>query len=245
MSKPFNDGPENRTADGEANETSTPADSGAPGDPGLESVARSTETLESLQAQVEAKDREIAELNDKYLRALAEQENARKRIRQQAEESIRHQRESLLRDLLPIVDNLELAVAAARAGGNGESHESIIAGIEMVLRSMHDLLRSHGVTPQEAVGRSFNPQFHEAVDHLESPEHKPNTIVREYHRGYQIGDRVLRPARVAVAKAPSDYPKDHQAKAHQGKAHDDALRQHRHREDGGAGKSGPGDVENE
>ncbi|MFI5353463.1 MAG: nucleotide exchange factor GrpE [Candidatus Binatales bacterium] len=243
MSKPFNDGPENRTADGEANETSTPADSSAPGDPGLESVARSTETLEAnetLQAQLETKDREIAELNDKYLRALAEQENARKRIRQQAEESIRHQRESLLRDLLPIVDNLELAVAAARAGGNGESHESIIAGIEMVLRSMHDLLRGHGVTPQEAVGRSFNPQFHEAVDHLESPEHKPNTIVREYHRGYQIGDRVLRPARVAVAKAPSEH-----LKAHQGKAHDDAPRQHRHREDGGAGKSGPGDVENE
>ena len=243
MSKPFNDGPENRAADGEANEASAPADSSAPGDPGLESVARSTETLEAnetLQAQLEAKDREIAELNDKYLRALAEQENARKRIRQQAEESIRHQRESLLRDLLPIVDNLELAVAAARAGGNGESHESIIAGIEMVLRSMHDLLRSHGVTPQEAVGRSFNPQFHEAVDHLESPEHKPNTIVREYHRGYQIGDRVLRPARVAVAKAPSEH-----LKAHQGKAHDDAPRQHRHREDGGAGKSGPGDVENE
>ena len=241
MSKPFNDGPENN----EANEASAPADSGAPGDSGLETVAKSTETLEAnetLQAQLEAKDREIAELNDKYLRALAEQENARKRIRQQAEESIRHQRESLLRDLLPIVDNLELAVAAARGGGNGES---IVAGIEMVLRSMHDLLRGHGVTPQEAVGRSFNPQFHEAVDHLESPEHKPNTIVREYHRGYQIGDRVLRPARVAVAKAPSDYPKDHQAKAHQGKAHDDASRQHRHREDGGAGKSGPGDVENE
>jgi molecular chaperone GrpE len=232
MSKPFNDEPENRTTDGEASEASAPADSVAAGDSGAESGARSTETLE---AQLEAKDREIAEVNDKYLRALAEQENARKRIRQQAEESIRHQRESLLRDLLPIVDNLELAVAAARAGGNGESHESIVAGIEMVLRSLHDLLRGHGVTPQEAVGRSFNPQFHEAVDHLESPAHKPNTIVREYHRGYQIGDRVLRPARVAVAKAPSE----------QAKAHHEGSRQHRHREDGGPGKSEPGDVENE
>src|SRR5208282_6493655 len=182
--------------------------------------APSTETLEALQARLEAKDREIAELNDKYLRALAEQENSRKRIRQQSEESIRLQRESLLRDLLPIVDNLELAVAAARGGGDGES---IVAGIEMVLRSLHDLLRGHGVTPQEAVGRSFNPQFHEAVDHLESPEHKPNTVVREYRRGYQIGDRVLRPARVAVAKAPSEHAK----------AHHEASRQHRHRDDGG------------
>ncbi len=238
MSKPFNDEQKNRTADGEASEASAPADPGGAGDSGPDSGARSTETLETLQAQLEAKDREIAEINDKYLRALAEQENSRKRIRQQGEESIRLQRESLLRDLLPIVDNLELAVAAARSGGDGES---IVAGIEMVLRSLHDLLRGHGVTPQEAVGRSFNPQFHEAVDHLESPEHKPNTVVREYRRGYQIGDRVLRPARVAVAKASSEQAKA----AHQAKAHDDAPQQHRHREDGGPGKSWPGDVENE
>src|ERR1700674_3989770 len=196
MSKPINDEWKNRTANREASEAS--ADPGAPSDSGLESGALS---IEAFQAQLEAKDREIGELNDKYLRALAEQENARKRIRQQAEESIRHQRESLLRDLLPIVDNLELAVAAARSGGDGEA---IVAGIEMVLRSLHDLLRGHGVTPQEAVGRSFNPQFHEAVDHLESPEHLPHTVVREYHRGYQIGERVLRPARVAVAKGPPE-----------------------------------------
>ncbi len=224
MSKPFNDQEKDRIASGEASEASAPAD------PSQESGGQS---LEVLETQLQAKDREIAELNDKYLRALAEQENARKRIRQQSEEAIRFQRESLLRELLPIVDNLELAVAAARDGGaNGES---IVKGIEMVLRSLHDLLRSHGVTPQEAVGRSFNPQFHEAVDHVESPEHKPNTIVREYHRGYQISDRVLRPARVAVAKAPSEHAK----------AHHETSRQHRHREAGGPGESEPGDVEND
>ncbi len=228
MSKPFNDEQKSRSAEIEASEASAPADPGAAGDSGPDSGARSSETFEALQAQLEAKDREIAELNDKYLRALAEQENSRKRIRQQGEESVRLQRESLLRDLLPIVDNLELAVTAARGVGNGES---IVAGIEMVLRSLHDLLRGHGVTPQEVVGSGFNPKFHEAVDHVESPEHQPNTVVREYRRGYQIGDRVLRPARVTVAKAPPE-----QAKAHH---------EHRHREDGGAGKSGPPDVENE
>jgi len=238
MSKPSNDEQKSRTADSEPSEALAPADLGGPGDSGLESGAQpaetleATETLEKLKARLEAKDREIAELNDKYLRALAEQENSRKRIRQQGEENLRLQRESLLRDLLPILDNLELAVAAARGGGDGES---IVAGIEMVLRSLHDLLSGHGVTPQEAVGRSFNPQFHEAIDQLESPEHKPNMVVREYRRGYQIGDRVLRPARVAVAKAPPE----------QAKAHDDEPRQRRHPEDGGAGKSWPGDVENE
>ncbi len=153
--------------------------------------------IDALRAQLADKDREIAELKDKYLRALADIENTRKRIRQQSEESIRLQRENLLRDLLPIVDNLERAVNAARGGGNGQP---IVEGVEMVLRSLLDLLRSHGVTPQEAVGRPFNPQFHEAVDHVESAQHPPNTVISEFHRGYQIGERVLRPARVAVAK---------------------------------------------
>src|ERR1700758_3578646 len=78
------------------------------------------EDLESLKAQLEAKDKELAELKDKYLRALADFENARKRIRQQSEESAKLQRESLLRDLLPIIDNLERAVEAAKDGGNGK-----------------------------------------------------------------------------------------------------------------------------
>jgi molecular chaperone GrpE len=157
--------------------------------------------IEALSAQLRDKDHEIAELKDKYLRALAEQENARKRIRQQSEESIRVQREALLRDLLPVVDNLELAVAASRTSGNGKS---IVEGVEMVLRALHDLLRGHGVTFQQAVGRTFDPQFHEAVDHVEHPDHKPNTVIKEFSRGYQIGERVLRPARVTVSKASSE-----------------------------------------
>jgi len=152
-----------------------------------------------LQAQLAEKDREIAELKDKYLRALADTENMRKRMRQQSEDNVRLQREGLLRDLLPIIDNLERAVGAARGGGNGKP---IVEGVEMVLRSLHDFLRGHGVTAQESVGQPFDPQFHEAVDHVESTEHPPNTVISEFHRGYQIGERVLRPARVAVAKAP-------------------------------------------
>ena len=72
----------------------------------------------------------------------------------------------------------------------------------MVLRSLFDFLRANGVTLRESVGRPFDPQFHEAVDHVESHEHPPNTVISEFHRGYQVGERVLRPARAAVAKAP-------------------------------------------
>ena len=153
-----------------------------------------------LADQLAEKDKEIGELKDKYLRALADTDNIRKRMRQQSEDTVRLQRENLLRDLLPITDNLERAVEAARGGGNGKP---IVEGVEMVLRSLLDFLRTNGVIPRESVGRPFDPQFHEAVDHVESGEHPPNTVISEFHRGYQVGERVLRPARVAVAKAPS------------------------------------------
>src|ERR1700688_42542 len=153
--------------------------------------------VESLRAQLAAKDKEIAELKDKYLRTLAESENARKRIRQQSEESIRIQREAILRDLLPIIDNLERALAAAR---NGTDTRTIVDGVEMTVRALIDFLRAQGVTPLQSVGQSFDPNRHEAVDHVASEAHPPNTVVDEFHRGYLIGERVLRPARVSVAK---------------------------------------------
>jgi len=151
-----------------------------------------------LQAKLAEKDREIAELKDKYLRSLADGENARKRIRQQSEESVRIQKEALLRDLLPIVDNLERAVEAARNGA-GDSRV-IVEGVEMVLRSLIDYLKAQGVTPIISAGQPFDPLKHEAVDQVPSDTHPPNTVVAEFHRGYSIGDRVLRPARVTVAK---------------------------------------------
>lgn len=180
----------------------------APNDPAQRPIELSPEDqaaeqpaeVAELREQLANKDKEIAELKDRYLRALADTDNIRKRMRQQSEDAIRLQRENLLRDLLPIADNLERAVEAARGGGNGKP---IVEGVEMVLRSLLDFLRSNGVSPRESVGQPFDPQFHEAVDHVENGEHPPNTVISEFHRGYQVGERVLRPARVAVAKAPS------------------------------------------
>jgi len=153
--------------------------------------------VDTLLQQLADKEKELSELKDKYLRVLADSENARKRIRQQSEESVRVQRENFLRDLLPIVDNLERAVDAA-SGGTGAG-QTIVEGVEMVLRALLDFLRSHGVTQVSAIGQLFDPQLHEAVDHVHSREHPPNTVVSEFHRGYLIGDRTLRPARVSVS----------------------------------------------
>jgi len=156
---------------------------------------------QELQNQLQEKDKELAELKDKYLRALADGENARKRIRQQSEESVRIQKEGVLRDLLPIVDNLERAVGAAREGATDTA--VIVDGVQMVLRSLLDFLKAQGVVPIVSAGQPFDPARHEAIDQVASDRHPPNTVVNEFHRGYLIGDRVLRPASVTVAKGLS------------------------------------------
>jgi len=149
----------------------------------------------------DAKDKEIAELKDKYLRALAEHENARRRIRQQSEDSVKRQKENLIRDLLPIVDNLERAVEAAKGKGDGKS---IIEGVQMVLASLMDLLKANGALPMKSVGEQFDPNKHEAADHVPHSAHPANTVVSEFHRGYLMNDKVLRPARVVVSKGDGD-----------------------------------------
>ena len=156
-----------------------------------------TDQAVALETDGDTKDKEIAELKDKYLRTLAENENARRRIRQQSEDSVKLQKENLLRDLLPIVDNLERAVNAAQGSSDGKS---IVEGVRMVLASLMDFLKNHGVRPMAAVGQPFDPNRHEAGDQVMHASSPPNTVVDEFHRGYLINDKVLRPARVVVSK---------------------------------------------
>ena len=80
---------------------------------------------------------------------------------------------------------------------------TVVDGVEMTVRALIDFLRAQGVTPLQSVGQAFDPNRHEAADHVESEIHPPNTVVDEFHRGYLIGDRTLRPARVSVAKQSS------------------------------------------
>lgn len=173
-----------------------PEEAAASGTAAEQHVSRAE--FDEVSDRLAAAENELAEFKDKYLRALADNENARKRIRQQADESVRIQREELLRDFLPVVDNLERALEAARGGGNGKS---ILQGVELVLAMMRDYLKSHGVSSVAALGQPFDPKVHEAVALIESAEHEPNTVIGEHDRGYKVGDRTLRPARVSVAKA--------------------------------------------
>lgn len=137
---------------------------------------------------------------DLYLRARADLENYRKRAQREKEDLSRFANENLLREVLPVVDNLERALEHARQddGGNG----GLLQGVEMTLGQLQRVLDKFGVTPLRSVGEPFDPARHEALGQLESTEHPPNTVVQELQRGYLLNDRLLRPAMVMVAKAP-------------------------------------------
>lgn len=159
-----------------------------------------TSELDKLREQLEAKEEEAKANHDRFLRQAAELENFKKRILREKEEATRYANETLIRDLLPVLDNLERAVEHAKGGGNGKP---LVEGVDMVLKGFLDVLNKHGVTQVSAVGERFDPERHEAMAQVESDSHEPNTVVEEYHKGYLLLDRLLRPSLVSVAK-PSE-----------------------------------------
>jgi molecular chaperone GrpE len=163
-----------------------------------ESAKPADADIDSLRQQLVAKELEAKNNYDRFLRQVAELENFKKRTARERDDAIRFANESLIKDLLPVVDNLERAVAHASGGGNGKP---IVEGVEMVLKGLLDAMAKHGVTQISAVGQPFDPSKHEAMAQVESDAHEPNVVVDELHKGYMLRDRLLRPALVSVAKA--------------------------------------------
>lgn len=154
--------------------------------------------IADLRKQLEAKELEAKNSYERYLRQAAELDNFKKRTARERDEAIRFANEALIKDLLPVVDNLERAVAHASGGGNGNP---LVEGVEMVLKGLLDVLMKHGVVQITALGQLFDPSKHEAMAQVESDTHEPNSVVDELHKGYMLRDRLLRPALVSVAKA--------------------------------------------
>jgi molecular chaperone GrpE len=144
---------------------------------------------------VAKKDEEIAGLKDQLLRLAADFDNFRKRVRKEQEEVRKYGNETLLQDVLPVLDNLERALAHA---DNDKS--PVLQGVRMVAKQLVDALGRYGVQTFATVGKAFDPEKHEAVSQQPSEE-KPGTIVSELQKGYVLHDRLLRPARVVVAIA--------------------------------------------
>lgn len=164
----------------------------------------STAELANLRQQLAAKEQEAKENYDRYVRQIAETENFKKRNARERDDAIRYANEMLLKDLLPIIDNLERAIAHAASGENGQP---LVEGVEMVLKGFLDVLSKFGVSQIIAIGQPFDPTKHEAITQVVSDSHDPNVVIEELHRGYMFRDRLLRAALVSVAKAPETKEK--------------------------------------
>jgi molecular chaperone GrpE len=155
--------------------------------------------IEELEQQIAEKDRQIQEYLSKYRAAASEFEEARLRLRREISKDIERSRREILADLLDVVDNLDRAIESARQGG---SNDALVQGVEMVRRQFMTKLEGFGVTRIDADGQPFDPQLHEAISTVpaRSPE-QDGVIVGTVRPGYRIGEDILRPAAVAVAKA--------------------------------------------
>ncbi len=141
--------------------------------------------------------RERDALQDRLLRTAAEFDNYRKRVERERRELSEYAAADVLLDLLPIIDNFERAMQAPVGDG-----EALHKGVEMIHRQMVDLLKKRGVSIIEARGEDFDPNVHQAVIHEPSAAHRDGEVMEELQRGYRLGERLLRPAMVKVAKRP-------------------------------------------
>jgi molecular chaperone GrpE len=146
---------------------------------------------------VEALKTERNALQDRLLRTAAEFDNYRKRIDRERREQAESAAASLLVEILPVVDNLERALQAP----SGPDAAGYRAGVELIHRQLLDTLRKRGVTPIDALGADFDPRIHQAVTQEESEAHRDGEVMEELQRGYMLGDRLLRPSMVKVARS--------------------------------------------
>lgn len=166
----------------------------------VEEPAAEPDPIAELEAQVVELEAAKKTNYDRFLRASADLENYRKRSRRDVKDARLDERGKILRDMLPVIDNLERAVAHA-VQTNAEATKSIVEGVNLVLRQFTQALERHNVTPLDSVGKTFDPALHEAVSQAPSAEHPPGTIISALQTGYMTEGRLLRPALVVVSVA--------------------------------------------
>lgn len=157
----------------------------------------------ATSAEEEETAREVDALKERLLRLRADFENFKKRASREQRESEQRAAGRLIATVLPVVDDLERALAAARSEAGGEG---LRAGVEMIHRQLLEALSREGVRPVDAVGCRFDPNVHDAVATDDSAAQPPQTVVEELRRGYWLHDRLLRPALVTVSVAPGGAP---------------------------------------
>ena len=149
---------------------------------------------EDSNPEAEALGKDLAEQKDLHLRLAADFENFKRRSRLEAEVRAAAQKESFIQELLPVIDNLERALASGGARDSAQFHQ----GVEMTLKQLQQLLRQHGIESEEIVGKPFDPHQHEALSQRHDSTQPDNTILEMFQRGYRRGSKVFRPAKVVV-----------------------------------------------
>jgi len=157
---------------------------------------------QEMAARLEAAEKEAGENYDRFLRISAEFENYKKRKDREATDFRKYANETLVKELLPVIDNLERAVETS--ADHEDAVNCILEGVDMTLKEILKVLEKFAVKAVDAVGNPFDPTYHQAVMQEESEDHPDNTVIKELQKGYTIHDRLLRPSMVVVAKAASE-----------------------------------------
>jgi molecular chaperone GrpE len=161
-----------------------------------EQASATEQSADSLLTKLEA---DVESYRDLALRSKADLDNFRKRAAREKEDAMKYANAAFLERLIPILDNFELGLNAARTGAE---NSPILAGMDMVAKQLNDFLLSSGVEPVNAEGQPFDPNLHEAVAQEESAKVAEGLIIRQLRKGYKLRDRLLRPATVVVSKGP-------------------------------------------
>ena len=156
----------------------------------------------SLHERLEAAEAKAEENYDRLLRVTADFENYKKRMEREMNDFRKFANESLIKDILPIVDNLERAIAIPYEKNNEDALRGMREGVEMTLKGLVDSLEKLGVVQIETLEKPFDPNFHQAISQEESGQHPENTVLQEFQKGYMLRDRLLRPAMVIISKKP-------------------------------------------
>lgn len=156
--------------------------------------------VDSLTRQLDEYETRLAEMREIMLRERAELENQRKRLQRDLEQARRFANEKLLADLLPVIDNLERGLAV-----EGGDYAGLRGGVELTLRELARVADASGLKVIDPIGQPFDPERHQAMSMVPSGEHQPGSVVAVMQKGYVLNDRLLRPALVAVSKAPDRW----------------------------------------
>ena len=162
-----------------------------------ETAAAGDERLKQLEESLAAKEVEAAANWDKFVRERADLENYRRRVQKEKEELLKYGNEALILEILPVLDNMERALAHS----DEESQNAVVEGVRMTHTMLLGALKKFGVSPIDTGrGTAFDPAFHQAMCQVESDDLPPNVVVEEFQKGYLLNERLLRPAMVSVTK---------------------------------------------